>query len=231
MSEFEADPELVLLGTWARILDEAGNITGRRTPPTSTNVIRQMLPVRNPFIHSTTMMRRTAIDVAGRYRIACQGAEDYDLWLRLNEIGKVAILGEELVDYRVHHSSATSTMPLRQAYAARLARTSALERSSGRIDPLAGVNSELDWWAASALADKLAPAALLFRLLDFDSIKARASAEAMPLSLPDFNSLGQFSHPEKILLRRAVVRLAMARTRKRSPRLLTLARAFLATLV
>lgn len=231
LSAFEADPELVLLGTWARVIDEAGNMIGRRTPPTSADVIKQMLPVRNPLIHSTTMMRRSAIDVAGGYRIACQGAEDYDLWLRLSEIGKVAILGEDLVDYRVHHSSATSTMPLRQGYAARLARISAVERASGGIDPLAGIDSELDWWAALALADKLAPAALLFRLLDFDSDKARASAEAMPLALPDFNSLGQLSHPEKVLLRRAVVRLAMAPERKRSPRLLHLARAFLATLV
>lgn len=55
----------------------------------------------NPFVHSTMMARRTAIENAGGYRSIRRG-QDYDLWLRIASIGlRIAKSSIPLVAYRV----------------------------------------------------------------------------------------------------------------------------------
>ena len=44
----------------------------------------------NPIAHPTVVMRRDAVGAVGGYREAYLRAEDYDLWLRLAEHGKLA---------------------------------------------------------------------------------------------------------------------------------------------
>ena len=46
-------------------------------------------------------MRRAAVEAVGGYRRAYLRAEDYDLWLRLAERGKLANLQEPLLEYRI----------------------------------------------------------------------------------------------------------------------------------
>lgn len=61
------------------------------------------------LIHPSIMVRREAIDQAGRYRIEAQWIEDLDLYLRLARIGRLANIPEVLVDYRFHKSSVNFT--------------------------------------------------------------------------------------------------------------------------
>ena len=51
------------------------------------------------------MMRKAIAQRVGLYRPAFQGAEDYDLWLRMSEVSKIANLPERLLQYRVHRKA------------------------------------------------------------------------------------------------------------------------------
>jgi hypothetical protein len=70
----------------------------------------------------------------GGYRAGLEGAEDYDLWLRISERAQLANLPEFLLSYRRHSTSASATAVQRQLLSARLARLSAAERRASRPD-------------------------------------------------------------------------------------------------
>src|SRR5262249_31434917 len=53
-----AHPEVGLLGTGAREVDAAGRVVATVAPPAEDAGIRAMLIRRNPFVHSSVMMRR-----------------------------------------------------------------------------------------------------------------------------------------------------------------------------
>ena len=84
----QAHSEIVLLGSGAERIDQSGAVIGRASPPTEGAELRRILGRANPFIHSTVMMRSAVVRKLGGYRAAFRAAEDYDLWLRLAELGE-----------------------------------------------------------------------------------------------------------------------------------------------
>jgi GT2 family glycosyltransferase len=100
-----AHPEVVLLGSWADILEpDAGSWTtvGKHRHPIVDDEIRLRLLWNNPFVHSSVVFRRSAFDLAGRYRLDRYEnyPEDYDLWSRMASQGRLANLPAFLVAYR-----------------------------------------------------------------------------------------------------------------------------------
>lgn len=139
-------PDVVLLGGWADIIDESGTPRGRQMRPDPAG-LRQTLTKKSPFIHPTVMFRAEAARRVGGYRAAFEAGEDYDFWLRLADIGEIAILPELLIRYREHGGSVTRTRELRQIYSARLAKLASAERRAGRPDPSASLTAPPDWHA------------------------------------------------------------------------------------
>lgn len=99
---FEAEEELVLVGTWANVIDQSGKIIGSICPPTSNAAIQLGHLFRNQFVNSSVMVRRSAItngmifdEVRGK-----RFAEDFDLWNRVLKKGRVANIPEKLTSYR-----------------------------------------------------------------------------------------------------------------------------------
>jgi hypothetical protein len=90
----------------------------------------------NPFVHSATMMRRTALDAAGGYRRNLAHSEDLDLWLRLAAQGRMANLPEPVVKYRIHSSQQSLHKQQDQAVHSVAVRMAAEARSAGKPDPL-----------------------------------------------------------------------------------------------
>ena len=64
------------------------------------------------FIGPCFLYRTSAAAVVGDYDPAMAGVEDYDYWMRLNAVGRLAhdISPEPLYQYRIHPSSATARM-------------------------------------------------------------------------------------------------------------------------
>jgi glycosyltransferase involved in cell wall biosynthesis len=97
----DANPQVGLLGTGAREIDFEGHEVAIVRPPADDAAIRRALIRENPFVHSTVMMRRSALERAGGYDPAFPVAQDYDLWLRMARVTQLANLPEPLVIRRL----------------------------------------------------------------------------------------------------------------------------------
>jgi len=160
-------PEVGLLGTWADTIDEQGFLIGSLKPATRPEQLARLLARMNPFVHSSTMMRKAIVQKAGFYRSAFEGAEDYDLWMRISEVAKIANLRECLLQYRVHPASVTHVARVRQLFSARLTQRAALARRRNGHDPTSGLTVPPDWQSAETLHSPIyGDLVRLFRLLD-----------------------------------------------------------------
>jgi glycosyltransferase involved in cell wall biosynthesis len=97
----DAHPEVGLLGTGAREVDAAGREMAVIRPPVEDAAIRRALIRANPFVHSSVIVRRAVLDRAGGYDPSFPVAQDYDLWMRLARVTRLANLDEPLVIRRL----------------------------------------------------------------------------------------------------------------------------------
>jgi len=105
--------DVAMVGSRAIVIDEQGLEKGFWDyPPVDDIDIKWNLLFRNPFIHSSVMMRRVVLDRTGLYTedpvIFRAFVEDYELWSRINDVAKSANFEEPLVKYRVSAKSASS---------------------------------------------------------------------------------------------------------------------------
>ena len=96
-----AHAEVGLLGTGAREVDEGGREVAVIRPPADDGALRRMLIRRNPFVHSSVVMRRAVVERAGGYDERLPVAQDYDLWMRMSRLAGLANLPEPLVVRRL----------------------------------------------------------------------------------------------------------------------------------
>lgn len=101
VSYLDENPEVVAVGTRARRIDGVGRDLGSYNEAAGRDV-RDLLLARNVLVHSSMLLRRTAILEAGGYDPRLRQREDYDLWLRMARLGPLANLAAELTAYRVH---------------------------------------------------------------------------------------------------------------------------------
>jgi len=90
-----------VLGTWAKKIDNSGNVFGNLTVPTTHSEIHKLIWTC-PFIHPTVMFKKTSILKVGSYNAdAGPRQDDYDLWFRCAFDGlKFANIPEYLLFYR-----------------------------------------------------------------------------------------------------------------------------------
>lgn len=102
VAAFNSDPDLVLLGGSAYLIDGLGEPFGVMDVPSNESEIRHTLYRSNKFVHSTAMIRTSAIRAIGGYPSKYHLGEDYALWLKIAASYKIANLPARLVKYRVH---------------------------------------------------------------------------------------------------------------------------------
>lgn len=127
----EARPECVALGTQALRIDEDGlPINEWRVPESHEQIdAAHMNGESGMIINPTAMMRKHAVLQAGGYRDGFyNAAEDYDLFLRLGEIGQLANLPQVLLQYRLHVESLTWARAEQQRLMVRRALQDAWDR-------------------------------------------------------------------------------------------------------
>lgn len=102
VAHLDARPSCALVGTWAEIRREDA-LTGRQhRHPADNASLQYELLLNNPFVHSSVMIRRAALDRVGAYTIdpARQPPEDYELWSRIAREYEVSNVPEVLHVYR-----------------------------------------------------------------------------------------------------------------------------------
>ncbi|MES2315502.1 MAG: glycosyltransferase family 2 protein [Patescibacteria group bacterium] len=85
----ESNPEYMLVGTGATLVDENGHEIFRYRTPESDKSIRARMLFGNPFIHPSVVFRKSVLDKTGSYDVLLKDAEDWDLWMRMGQYGKL----------------------------------------------------------------------------------------------------------------------------------------------
>ena len=109
----DANPECGLVGTWAEIWrgDTPTDMVHRH--PADNAPLQFELLLNNPFVHSSVMLRRSALDVVGLYSTdpGRQPPEDFELWSRIARRFEVANIPAVLHTYREIEGSMSRTGP------------------------------------------------------------------------------------------------------------------------
>ena len=106
---FQRDP-LACLGSAAQCTRPAGNFLNLERYPRQHEEILLQQQKGGAMRFPTTMMRRDLALGLGGFREPFRIGEDFDLLLRLSEVGKMANLPETLYLYRQHVASVCSTL-------------------------------------------------------------------------------------------------------------------------
>jgi glycosyltransferase involved in cell wall biosynthesis len=95
------NPGIVAVGSSAISIDPDGDLIGDAILPLDHDSIESAhLSGRSSIFHPAVMMRQNTVNAVGGYRNEAFPCEDFDLWLRLGEIGKLANLPEKLLYWR-----------------------------------------------------------------------------------------------------------------------------------
>lgn len=108
-------PEIVLVGTLAKLIDSEGSLFDYQKTPTDPDIIKFSLLFGNPITHSSIMFSRKIVLDLGGYNEQFRYAQDFDLYSRLVQKHRIAILPELLVKYRRHSQSITLHQNSRQS--------------------------------------------------------------------------------------------------------------------
>jgi len=121
----ENNPSYALVGSW--VLEESRGSSYLRKLPIDSVAIKRALIFRNPFVHSTVMMRKEVLDKVGLYDERWKYAHDYELYFRIASSYNIANLPIVLSRNREAADSITAAKNKEQALFALKARQKALK--------------------------------------------------------------------------------------------------------
>lgn len=97
-----------MVGSYARITDANGIPTGDKiVAPSAHADIRKVMLRYNPFVHSSVMYRKEALESAGPYTDKFLPGFEWEMCANIMRNWKVANIPEYLVLYRIHSKSLT----------------------------------------------------------------------------------------------------------------------------
>ena len=98
----EKNHSVDIIGTQAYMINEEGDVIGKKTKPVSSYVIAKAIEYACPIIHPTYLARKEVYKELGGYREKFPPAEDYDFLLRAIDAGKkLENLDKHLLYYRL----------------------------------------------------------------------------------------------------------------------------------
>lgn len=101
-------PEYAMCGTYAKIIDEKNQETGKILNLEDDQNLRINLLFSVPFVHPSMMFRQEVL-LQNQYDPEFKHAEDYDLWCRIAKDHKVANIPHFLLKYRWHTNNVSVT--------------------------------------------------------------------------------------------------------------------------
>lgn len=96
-------PEVIVVGSWAKIIDGEGKIMGEKVFPTNHKEIYQTFAWVHPLVHPSCLIRRSLLPDQNKLYFAKYGVNDeYFTFFHLLRFGKFANLPKYLLEYRIH---------------------------------------------------------------------------------------------------------------------------------
>lgn len=143
-----ARPELAFVSCWSRVLGPANELLLElRRPRDDDEALRVLDADEGPPGHGSVMFRADAYRRAGGYRAAFRYAQDWDLWLRLRDLGGLRYEPDFLYAFRVDLESLSAARRSQQQRLRALAHACRAARLGGRgedalLDEAARVSAE-----------------------------------------------------------------------------------------
>jgi glycosyltransferase involved in cell wall biosynthesis len=140
----EKHPDYGIVGSSYFQIDEKGKILSQINVFSEDTQIRESLMAQNWFGHGSVMMRKDVLKYVDGYDDRFEFAQDYDLWLRIIEVFKVANISKPLYCWRFTNSSISKRNQQEQRKYASLALFKAIRRKyliegSNKPSPLVSV--------------------------------------------------------------------------------------------
>lgn len=131
------NPDYAGIGSWVNFIDPDGDpIFTYRTPEDPQAVLDGLLQGDIAgLIHPAMMFPHQAVKAAGAYRPEYDFSEDYDLFTRLSDFGKLSSLPQTLLKYRQHLGSINAVASLDQRIKNKTKLTNAF-RSKHDLPPI-----------------------------------------------------------------------------------------------
>jgi len=108
LKHLQAHEKCVLVGSSLDIINEDSVITGRRSYPASAT--RKMMLRYNYIAQPSVMFRKSLLDEVGVYQSnGHDRARDYDLWMRMSEVGELHNLQQPVIKYRISSTQGKTT--------------------------------------------------------------------------------------------------------------------------
>ena len=123
-----------VVGAWAKVIDNKGNIVDNFEYEETDKEIKTSLIKWNSIIHPLVLIRKDILSKVNGYDESFKYAQDYDLWLRLSKETKFVNLPEYLLYYRISNKSITRSKNKEQALCAMRARWNSIK--NGFYGPL-----------------------------------------------------------------------------------------------
>lgn len=106
MSYLTNNPNVAVVGSFAKNIDANGVVTSQRNAPTLHKEIVKTLPVFNPLIHPSVMIDRSVFNLIQEYPNIAATSQDYALWFLLASKGfRFGNIDKELIEYRIIHKT------------------------------------------------------------------------------------------------------------------------------
>lgn len=138
----DAHPDYGVVGCWTEDIDEDGGpyrLTGRDHPQDHDTFLKHIENGWPLICHPAAMFRRDIVLAVGGYHAAFRHCEDYDLWLRLASVTRLASIPERLIRYRHYENQVSSRHATEQQVGAAVSYLAYRERLGGRSDPTAHI--------------------------------------------------------------------------------------------
>ena len=113
----DSNPEIAVVGTWVKVINETDEPQITWQYPLKPLEIQWNLYFYCPLAHPSVMFRKNTILDYDGYSQEMADAEDYDLWLRLVKKNLLSNMKDILLLYRQHDFNITKTHQNRQIWA------------------------------------------------------------------------------------------------------------------
>ena len=117
----DKNQDVVCIGTLSVFLNSQGKIINHQ-PLYKKNIVNELLLKDNAFTHGSAMFRKKETLKIGKYREYFIYAQDFDLWLRMSEIGKIDVINEHLYMHRITEGNISIIKSRYQSRYAEIAR-------------------------------------------------------------------------------------------------------------
>lgn len=103
--------DLGVVGSDIYLIDEESKIIGHRIYDYRPSTIKKNILMKSPLAQPSVMIRRDVIDDVGGYRVdsGFDRAEDFNLWVRINDKYDIANIPIPLIKYRISSTQGKTT--------------------------------------------------------------------------------------------------------------------------